>query len=137
MRKIYEPADPSFCENASPLFDIFAQKFGVERQSQCLTLLQEAFPHIEMKEILNCQMILGIKQKSSLHGVQLPVFTDAEKSQNEDLMNYLDDNSTSEDHNLLDEPSMVYTSIASVPLTSSTPGILLASIIHSFVCKKS
>lgn len=82
-------------------------------------------------------MILGIKQKSSLHGVQLPVFTDAEKSQNEDLMNYLDDNSTSEDHNLLDEPSMVYTSIASVPLTSSTPGILLASIIHSFVCKKS
>ena len=85
-------------------------------------MLHEAFPHIEMKEILDCQMVFGVKLKSNIEDVQFPVFTNEEQSHNEDVMHFLDNCPIVNEQKFFEEPSMAYTSSAGPTMTSSTSG---------------
>jgi len=110
LHEIFEATDSSYCENMSVLFGFLSQKLGIEKDAQCLTLLREAFPNIEMKEIVDCQMVFGIKQKRNLEQVDLPIFTDEDQSHFDDVMLFLEHNSLAIDQKHSGEPSMVYSS---------------------------
>ena len=127
MHEIFEATDSSYCENVSVLFGFLSQKLGIEKDAQCLTLLREAFPNIEIKEIIDCPMVFGIKQKQNLEQVDLPVFTDEDQSHFDDVMNFLDHNSLAIDQKLCDEPSMVYSSTATniVPTSGSVVSVII------------
>ena len=115
----------------SVLFGFLSQKLGIEKDAQCLTLLREAFPNIEMKEIVDCQMVFGIKQKRNLEQVDLPIFTDEDQSHFDDVMLFLEHNSLAIDQKHSGEPSMVYSSTGTniVPISGSVVSTIYYQLV--------
>ena len=94
IRELYEPAELSYCENAAVLFDLLAQRLSISKQSKAISLLQEAFPDMQYKEVGDCQMLFGIRPKNNVEDVEFPEFTEEEDSVSDEVLHCLDGNST-------------------------------------------
>ena len=139
IRKILEPADPSYCENATAIFDLLTQKLGIQRKSKAVTLLHEAFPNVQLGDIRGFQVLFGVKQKDNIENVDYPVFTEEDLTLSDDIVSTDDadmvtDSST---QRVLEEQSPF---VVGVPTSSSTPGkqilYLLVMLLLSAGCPR-
>ena len=65
---------------------MLTQKLGVQRQSKAVTLLHEAFPSVQLKDMRGFQFLFGVKQKDNVENIDYPVFTEEDLTLSEELV---------------------------------------------------
>ncbi len=103
---------------------MMTEKLGLEQTPKCMVVLREAFPSVQLKEIVGCQVIFGVKLKENASGTEFPEFSEEDLCQGQEMFELEDGLAVAEscDQQMFEE-NVLFTE-ASTPLPNN-PGILL------------
>ncbi len=122
LRCVIEPTDSSYCENAGPIFDLISEKLGLEKPSKCVLILREAIPTIQIKDILGCQVIFGVKLRANAGEVGFPEFNEEDLSQVTEFLELDDGIPMNESCDQVMYEEEVVFPVSNAPLTSTSGG---------------